>query len=117
MRSSRSATRSPPAAARCDHFHYTCMTRTPRRLPLTLPILAVVVCFAGHALAQPAINPAAAALADFTKRLNAYMDIHKKEESQIPEVKKGATPAEVMAFEKGLGERIRAARAEAKPGD
>jgi len=45
------------------------------------------------------------------------MDLHKKEEAAVPDVKKGATPAEVMVFEKGLAERIKAARTTAKQGD
>jgi hypothetical protein len=76
---------------------------------LTLPIRPAV--------AQQATNPTAAALAEFTKQVNAYMDVHKKAEAAVPDVKKGATPAEVMAFEKGLAERIKAARAAAKQGD
>jgi hypothetical protein len=67
--------------------------------------------------AQQGTNPTASALAEFTKRVNAYMDLHKKEESGLQEVKKGATPAEVLVFEKALGERIKAARATAKEGD
>jgi hypothetical protein len=71
----------------------------------------------GHAVAQQTTNPTAAALAEFTKQINDYMAEHKKAEAAVPDVKKGATPAEVMVFEKGLAERIKAARAAAKQGD
>jgi hypothetical protein len=67
--------------------------------------------------AQETQNATAAAQLEFTKRLKAYMDIHNKEESQVPEVKKGATPAEVLAFEKTFAARIKAARVNAKQGD
>jgi len=86
------------------------------RTPVAL-LSVVLLSFSGPAVAQRATNPTAAALAEFTKQLNAYMDLHKKEESSVPEVKKGATPAEVMVFEKALSERIKATRATAKQGD
>jgi hypothetical protein len=72
----------------------------------------------GQVTAQPqATNATAAALADFTKLITAYMDLHKKAEAGLPAVAKGATPAEVMVFEKSLAERIKVARASAKTGD
>jgi len=85
-------------------------------VPVVLPAILILV-FAAPAVAQQATNPIAAALAEFAKQLNGYMDLHKKEEGAVPDVKKGATPAEVMVFEKALAERIKAARATAKQGD
>jgi hypothetical protein len=85
--------------------------------PLGVWVVAGVLASAGLVLAQQPVNPTAAALAAFTKQVNAYMDIHKKEESALPDVKKGATPAQVLAFEKTLAERIKTARADAKQGD
>src|SRR5689334_2386642 len=67
--------------------------------------------------AQQEQNPTAVALAAFTKRVNAYMDLHKKAEQGAPDVTKGATPAEVLVFEKALGDRIKAARSTAQQGD
>ena len=87
-----------------------------RRL-LGAVVVAALAAPAGQLLAQQNVNPTAAALAAFTKQLNAYMDLHKKVEAPMPEVKKGATPAEVMAFEKALADGIKAAHATAKQGD
>jgi hypothetical protein len=67
--------------------------------------------------AQQVTSPTAGAVADFTKQVNAYMDLHRKEEGALPGVKSGATPAEVLAFETALAGRIKAARATAKQGD
>jgi hypothetical protein len=84
-------------------------------------LLAVLVCAmlasAGHAVAQQGTNATAAAVAEFNKQVNAYMDLHKKEEASAPDVKKGATPAEVLVFAKTLSEHIKAARSTAKQGD
>jgi len=80
-------------------------------------VLAAAILLPAGVSAQQAVNPTAAALAEFTKHVNAYMDLHKKQEAGEPDVKKGATPAEVMVFEKGLAERIKTARATAKQGD
>jgi hypothetical protein len=79
--------------------------------------LVITVLTPAASIAQRATSPTAAALAEFTKQVNAYMELHKKAESAVPEVKKGATPAEVLEFEKGLAERIKAARPTAKQGD
>jgi hypothetical protein len=92
--------------------------RTIFRLrPFSALVAAGLLISAVHVLAQQGTSPTAAALAEFTKRVNAYMDIHKKGEGALPDVKKGATPAEVLAFEQALAGNIKAARATAKQGD
>ncbi len=72
---------------------------------------------AAPATAQQATNPIAAAIAEFNKQVKAYMALHAKEEGSLQDVKKGATPAEVLAFENQLAGRIKTARATAKQGD
>jgi hypothetical protein len=62
-------------------------------------------------------NPSALALQDFKARIDAYVALHKKEESAGVALKKTNDPAEISAAEKILAARIRAARANAKPGD
>lgn len=84
--------------------------------PFALAAL-LVACLMAGASAQERVNPRAAALAEFTKQVKAYMDVHQKEEGATPDVKNGATPAEVLAFEKVFAERLKAARATAKQGD
>jgi hypothetical protein len=83
---------------------------------LGVSLVAGVLVLAGHAFAQTP-NPTAVALVAFTKQVNAYMDLHKKVEAPLPNVKKGATPAEVLAFETALAGQIKAARATARQGD
>jgi hypothetical protein len=88
----------------------------PPRLLSVAIVCAMGLAFTGLK-AQPVVNPTAAALVEFTQQVKAYMDLHKKEEAAAPDVKAGAAPAEVVAFEKALAERIQAARSTAKQGD
>ena len=41
--------------------------------------------------AKPAVNPNAATLKDFTKRVDDYVALHKKLESQLPDLAKQTT--------------------------
>lgn len=63
------------------------------------------------------VNSSAAALADFTKHLQVYMDTRQKAVSGFQPLKEDADQAEIASREKALGEAIRTARAGAKPGD
>jgi hypothetical protein len=90
--------------------------RTIRSGAVVSLLMASLSSWQGSAAAQQPVNPTAAALAEFDTRVKAYMDLHKKEAAQVPQ-KKNATPEDVMAAEKALGERLKAARADAKQGD
>ena len=84
---------------------------------MSVAIVGALWCAATALHAQQVANPTAAALAEFTKRVTAYMDLHKKQEAAAPDIKAGASPADVLAFEHLLAERIKAARATAKQGE
>jgi len=62
-------------------------------------------------------NADALILADFQKRIDAYMAIRKEAEKDAPPIKETNNPGEIKAAQEGLGAKIRAARADAKPGD
>ena len=62
-------------------------------------------------------NPDALVLADFQKRIDAYMAIHKDAAKGAPPRKETNNPAEIKAAQDALGATIRAARATAKAGD
>jgi hypothetical protein len=86
-----------------------------------LTLLTLVVCLT-HATVvvqgqPPVANPTAAALADFTKRVNDYVALHKRFADQVGELGETKSPAEIAALGKNLGDAIRAARAGAKQGD
>jgi len=67
--------------------------------------------------AEQNANPDALVLADFQKRVDAYMAIHKDAAKEAPPRKETNNPAEIKAAQDALGARIRAARTTAKQGD
>ena len=58
----------------------------------------------------------AATLADFDKRVNEYMALHKKAESEQPKLSDKATPEEITKSKDALSLAIRAARPNAAAG-
>lgn len=66
---------------------------------------------------KAAVNADAAAIQEFTKRVDAYVALHKKLEATIPTLPKQTTPQQVDAHERALAKLIQQARADAKPGD
>lgn len=79
--------------------------------------IALLLSTAAVLAAQPAINADAALLADFTKRINQYIDVRKAADAGTPALKKTDDPAHIRIAQQQLAERIRAARASAKHGD
>jgi hypothetical protein len=67
--------------------------------------------------AEENANPDALVLADFQKRVDAYMAIHKDAAKDAPPLKETKNPAEIKATQEALGSKIRAARATVKQGD
>src|SRR5262245_24905650 len=67
--------------------------------------------------AEENANPDAIVLAEFQKRVDTYMAIHKKAAKDAPPLKETKDPAEIKAAQEALGANIRAARATAKAGD
>lgn len=67
---------------------------------------------------QPATAERDAALKGFTDRVNAYVDMKKKLEQGLPQMKPGAvTTGAAETHESVLATRLRETRAAAKPGD
>jgi hypothetical protein len=62
-------------------------------------------------------NPDALVLADFQKRIDAYMAIHKDAAKNSPPLKETKNAADIKRVQDALGAKIRAARATAKQGD
>jgi hypothetical protein len=81
---------------------------TPRSLGLPAPRAA---------LQQPAVNPQAAATAEFQKRIQDYLKVHNEAESKVPKLKSTDDPKEVSSREVALGKEIMTLRAGAQPGD
>jgi hypothetical protein len=63
------------------------------------------------------VNSDAGLLAEFKKNVDAYNELRKDSEKKAPAMKRTNEPAEIVQSEKAIAEQIRAARANAKPGD
>lgn len=67
--------------------------------------------------AQTPVNPVAQAMADFKKRVDAYLALRSRVAKDYPEVKETGDPSKISAREKALGKGIAMARANAKAGE
>jgi hypothetical protein len=66
---------------------------------------------------QTKTNPEAQVLADFKKRIDAYMELHNKLEKEAPPLKETKEPAKIKASQDVLAKKLQAARKDAKQGD
>lgn len=67
--------------------------------------------------AEDNINPDALVLADFQKRIDAYMAIHRDASKDAPRLKETNDPSQIKHAQEALAAKIRAARMGAKQGD
>lgn len=72
---------------------------------------------AAQKAAAPRVNPNAAVLADFSKRVDAYVAVHRKFEATLPQLSKQMDPKEMDTHERALAKLIQDARKDAKQGD
>ena len=63
------------------------------------------------------VNPAAAVIQDFLKRVDTYVVLHKKLEATLPKLPEQTTPQQIDKHQRELAILIQAARNDAKPGD
>ena len=90
-----------------------------RRVHAGIRAVAIAACTIGAA-ALPAVQatpPEAAAVAEFQKRVDAYVALHRKLEAKVPRVPDDATPEQIDQTQRALEAAIRAARTDAKRGD
>ena len=66
---------------------------------------------------QQPVNPDAATIEDFKKRVAEYVKVHKQVASDMGRLKPTTAPEKIVKHEDTLAEKIRAARADAKQGD
>jgi hypothetical protein len=87
--------------------------------PVWIVVLAALATAMGGATltAQTAVNPTAATLAEFQKRIDGYLQMRERAVAGVPKLKETPTPADIDSREKALGEALRAARADARQGD
>ena len=66
---------------------------------------------------DPAVNPNAAAMAEFKARVDKYADLHKQLAKGAATQKETSDPAQINAAKTALAAKVQAARAGAKQGD
>ena len=66
---------------------------------------------------DPAVNPEAAALADFKSRVDAYAEMHKTLAQGEAKPQETANPAKISSTKAALAARVQATRVNAKQGD
>lgn len=81
--------------------------------------LAVLICLAWPCggLAQTRVNPQAAVLAEFTKRVADYVALEQRVAADLLPLKKSDDAAEIAGRESAIGVAVRAARVGAHQGD
>ncbi|HTV00779.1 MAG TPA: hypothetical protein VMF13_09590 [Luteitalea sp.] len=62
------------------------------------------------------VNPSAQTMAEFTRRVEEYVALHKKVESALPALPKEATPKVIDTHQRAFAAGVAKARASAKPG-
>lgn len=80
-------------------------------------VLLVAPLAAAPQRTPPRTNPSAATMADFTKRVDRYVEVHRKLEATLPALPKQTDPARIDQHQRALARLIQEARAQAKPGD
>jgi hypothetical protein len=71
-----------------------------------------------YAVESPPVRPSEAeAVAAFETRVKEYVALHEKLESSLPNLQKRSTPQQVDKNQRDLGELIKSARRDAKPGE
>jgi len=63
------------------------------------------------------VNPEAALALEFTKRVDAYVEVHKQAARKLPELSKEATPEQIDQYQRSLAQQIERLRAKAQPGE
>lgn len=82
-------------------------------------IAAIVFAMTGIAelVARQQVNPDAQILADFTKRVKAYVALRDKVDGDAPKLQETTDAAKIKAAQLALAALIRSARSTAKPGE
>jgi hypothetical protein len=78
---------------------------------------AVVTARGGETQEPTKVNPDAAAIADFTKRVDAYAALHDKVESMLMEPAQDGGPEAVVEHQREFAKLMQKERQYAKPGD
>ncbi len=79
--------------------------------------MSVVLAATRGAVQESKVNPDAAAIADFMKRVNEYAALHQKVESMLKEPSQDGRPEAVVEHQREFAKLMQKERPHAKPGD
>jgi hypothetical protein len=83
--------------------------------------LSIIVLFAAASLASAradqGVNPDAATIADFNKRVEAYVALHDKVDAMLPEPSADGRPEAVVEHQRAFAKMMAQERPNAQPGD
>ena len=83
----------------------------------SMAVAALLASAADPVAAQPPVNRDARIAAEFTARINAYMDLHVGLERKLPELPNDATPEQINKHQRAFAQLIAEARKGAGAGD
>jgi hypothetical protein len=84
---------------------------------MTVTLFLLIALLGPSLAAQERVNPGAARIEDFEKRVAEYIKIRKSLESDLPRLKPTDSPGVIRDRERELARRIREARRTARRGD
>jgi hypothetical protein len=84
---------------------------------LVIVLGAVATSASARGPQQPAVNPDAATIADFNKRVEAYVALHNKVDAMLPEPAADGRPEAVVEHQRAFAKMMAQERPNAEPGD
>ena len=97
------------------------MNTPNRRLPFTITIALLLVATLSaaptHETRQTRVNPDAATIADFMKRVDAYVALHKKVDGMLQEPSRDGRPEAVVEHQRAFAKLMQKERQSAQAGD
>ena len=89
----------------------------PRIATVLLVFCAAAPLAAARAPQQPTVNPDAATIADFQKRVEAYVALHNKVDAALPEPSADGRPEAVVEHQRAFAKMMQQERSNAQAGD
>ena len=93
------------------------VSRRPLLAGMLVVFATAVSAASAHDSQPPRVNADAAALADFTERVNAYAELHKKVDSALKEPSRDGRPEDFIEHERAFARLMQKERPYANPGD
>jgi len=101
------------------------MKRLSNRIRSIVPVVVTVVligscvapAMAARARPQERVNPDAAAIADFMKRVEGYVALHNKVDAMLREPSQDGRPEAVVEHQRAFAKLMQQERSSAQPGD